>query len=507
MTSFFNNCSQTWVIVNSVKALLIIYLIRLVNISGRVLFCKIVSREILLFYSEADSIMNKPDSSLLYFDMITLLWLLLLLSTANASEWILYSTNKVNGDYDCLFHDSRLFCRRPNDSLVNQRSVCDGTVWPMKDLKQNNVTAEMLFDWLHPHDNVERYVRFLQRSTENNFILENETLCNCSGNNLGVDCLYERAIESTIEEVLLWQLSRPLERNMGVITCFIDGIQCNAGLLCLEWRQICDGIMQCEDGIDEANCHVLEFYRCASNEFQCHNGMCIPEEFLFDGMLDCMDKSDEQDIWSTVSHFASCPRKSKYDCDEHLCRKNEFSCGDGQCVHWTNLIHHGNPCQNRRDAFYRCEILANETNIRTLTSGMCRAGGSAAINVTSCGSSLESLLKGYNRKVAYEYFMAKCTSLIPYPSKSILTANLKFFYNKSIIGSFYDSLNSSSFGKRLPPSPHVVCLTGSLICKGNKITLNSDYCFGYDEFLALSIYPFFPASHILCNVIFTNSLK
>jgi hypothetical protein len=436
-----------------------------------------------------------------------LLWVLLLLYTANANEWILYSTDKTYGDYDCLFYDSRFFCRRPNDSLIIRESVCNGTVWPMRDLKRNNVTTDMLFNWLHPHDNVERYARFLQRSSENDFILENETLCNCSSNNFGVDCSYERAIESTIEEVLLWQLSRPLDRNMQIIVCFVDGIQCNIGLLCLEWRQVCDGIMQCEDGIDEANCHMLEFHRCASNEFQCHNGMCIPQEFLFDGTLDCMDKSDEQETEVIFSYIITCPTKSKYDCDEQSCKKNEFACGDGQCIHWTNLINYQQSCQNRRNTFYRCELLTDASRPNTLDSGVCRTGWTSSALLPSCTTSLQYLLKGNDRKVSYAYVVANCPSLIPFPSSSIFTSNLKFFYNKSFIASFYDPLNVTSFGKSISPFPHLVCLTGSLTCNGSKITLNSDYCFDYDKFLALTIYPFFPISHIFCNIIFNISLK
>jgi len=433
------------------------------------------------------------------------LWILLFLYTTSASEWLLYSTDKTYGDYDCLFYDSRFFCRRPNDSLIIRESVCGGILWPMKDLKRNNITTDMLFEWLHPHDNVERYSRFLEKSSEDNSILEDETICNCSSNNLGVDCLYERVEESTIEEVLFEQLSRPLERDMEIIACFVDGIQCNAGLLCLEWRQICDGIMQCEDGIDETNCHLLEFHHCASNEFQCHNGMCVPQEFLFDGMIDCMDKSDEQETQSIIERISTCPTKSKFDCDELLCKKSEFSCGNGQCVHWTNVINHERPCKNRRDAFYRCEILSEETRCYTLNSGVCRAGIASLMSLNSCITSLQTLLRGQNRKSAFEYLMANCPSLIPSPSGSILTSNLKFFYNKSIIEAFYDS--PTSFGKSFASLPHFWCLTGSLICNGSKITLNSDYCFDYDEFLALVIYPFFPVSHIFCNMTSTIPLK
>jgi hypothetical protein len=369
----------------------------------------------------------------------------------------------------------------------------------MTDLKLNNITTDMLFDWHHSHDNVERYARFIQQSSKD------ETLCNCSSDHFGIDCSYERIKESTIEDVLSLQLSRPLERDMGLVACLIDGIQCNAGLLCLEWRQVCDGITQCEDTVDETNCSLLEFNHCTPDEFQCRNGMCIPQEFLFDGILDCMDRSDEQDIQAILSYNTSCPTKSKFDCDELLCKKNEFSCGDGQCVHWTNVIHHQQPCQNRRDAFYLCETVPDDISFITHGSGLCLIGGTSTTFLTSCTTVLQSLLRGNNRKVAVDYFKTNCLSLIPFPSDPILTSNIKFFYNKSIIETFYNS--SASFAKRFPPLPHIACLTGSLICNDIKITLNDDYCFNYDKFLALTVHPFFPVSHIFCNLTLTIPLK
>ena len=435
-------------------------------------------------------------------------WILLcLIYAANANEWTFYSTDKVYGDYDCLFYDSRLFCRRPNDSLIIRESVCNGTIWLMKDLKENNVTTDMLFDWLHPHDNVERYARFLQRSSsENDFMLENETLCNCSANNFGVNCSYQRAKESTIEGELLWQLLSPVERRNEIVTCLVDGIRCNIGLLCLEWRQVCDGIVQCEDGIDEADCHILEFHRCASNEFQCRNGMCIPQEFLFDGTLDCIDKSDEQERDTIFDYIRTCSTKPKYDCDEQLCKKSEFACGDGQCIDWTNLFNDQKACDNLRDVFYRCEVLSSETHrLATFDSGVCRVQRENLPSQPSCITNLQLLLRGYNRKLAYQYIIANCSSLLPFPSSSILTSNLKFFYRKSFIEFFYNS--STSFGKSIPRLPHIACFTGSLVCNGSKVTLNSDYCFDYDQILALKTYPFFPISHIFCNITLTIPLK
>jgi len=218
-----------------------------------------------------------------------------------------------------------------------------------------------------------------------------------------------------------------------------------------------------------------------------------------------MDRSDEQEIEAISSPSALCPTKSMFDCDEFLCKKNEISCGDGQCVHWTNIINHQQSCTNRRDAFYRCEILMGTTTYSTLGSGLCRSGQVPPMNLTSCTTNVQSILRRKNKKVSFEYIMTNCPLLIPVPSGPILTSNLKFFYNKSIIAAFYNS--SISFAKDMPLLPHAPCFTGSLICNNTKITLNYDYCFSYDEFQAMSIHPFFPVSHIFCNITLTIPLK
>jgi hypothetical protein len=54
--------------------------------------------------------------------------------------------------------------------------------------------------------------------------------------------------------------------------------------------------------------------------------MCITKEFLYDIVSDCMDSTDEQQLYNTSS------LDIKIHCDERLCRKNQFSCGDGTSV-------------------------------------------------------------------------------------------------------------------------------------------------------------------------------
>ena len=114
----------------------------------------------------------------------------------------------------------------------------------------------------------------------------------------------------------------------GDIVCYTT-VQCDFGLLCLDWRDICDGVQQCMSGVDEENCDKLEFNECEKDEYRCMNGMCIPDEYFLDEEYDCMDMSDEKATFNDTScAFQSASR----ECDDRVCPPNQWSCGDGQCV-------------------------------------------------------------------------------------------------------------------------------------------------------------------------------
>jgi hypothetical protein len=50
----------------------------------------------------------------------------------------------------------------------------------------------------------------------------------------------------------------------------------------------CNVSVECPRGDDEKDCDICEDY-----EFKCHNGKCVPVEWVCDGMNDCGDGSDE----------------------------------------------------------------------------------------------------------------------------------------------------------------------------------------------------------------------
>ncbi|CAF4461015.1 unnamed protein product, partial [Adineta steineri] len=79
-------------------------------------------------------------------------------------------------------------------------------------------------------------------------------------------------------------------------TCYIL-LECDRGgsSMCLDWREICDGRIDClNGGVDEIQCFNLEINECNENEYRCHNGLCIPKKFLEMDFEEaqCLDRSD-----------------------------------------------------------------------------------------------------------------------------------------------------------------------------------------------------------------------
>ncbi|CAF1372877.1 unnamed protein product, partial [Rotaria sordida] len=159
-------------------------------------------------------------------------------------------------------------------------------------------------------------------------------LCQCiQASSFGKNCEYQLPIGNTVEQTLDWYAyvknKNPEEVHIhGDIVCY-ETLTCDSGLLCLDWREICDGVQQCMYGYDEENCDLLELNICTEGQYRCKNGMCIPDEYFLDGAFDCMDWSDEMQYKKS----ASCAMESaSIQCDDHLCSPNEWSCGDGQCI-------------------------------------------------------------------------------------------------------------------------------------------------------------------------------
>ncbi len=84
--------------------------------------------------------------------------------------------------------------------------------------------------------------------------------------------------------------------------------------MCIYAHNVCNGYSDCTDGSDEdfsigGPCHVSEQTKCRDDEFKCSHGnnLCIPNEYVCDGDLDCFldDNGDESDELGCFSNATS----------------------------------------------------------------------------------------------------------------------------------------------------------------------------------------------------------
>ena len=218
---------------------------------------------------------------------------------------------------------------RENDTLSCKQN--DGQLHRFSQLRSKNVTpSTVLHQWRSTLERVEQYSLFLRDPNE-----KDGYLCGClRSGSFGKNCEYQLPVGETFEETLQWQLimrkNNSEEVQMyGDVVCY-ETLECESGVLCLDWREICDGIQNCLEGKDEENCDLLQMNRCNDDEYRCENGMCIPQEFFLDGERDCLDWTDSVQFKGNTS----CPLESvNADCDDHVCPPNLWSCGDGECIY------------------------------------------------------------------------------------------------------------------------------------------------------------------------------
>ncbi|CAF4252493.1 unnamed protein product [Rotaria sp. Silwood2] len=148
-------------------------------------------------------------------------------------------------------------------------------------------------------------------------------------------------------------------------------LECDSGLLCIDWRDVCDGIQQCMSGFDEENCDILEFNECEQDEYRCMNGMCIPDEYFLDGDFDCLDWSDEIQYYDDLNCGFE---EASSQCDDRICPPNRWSSGDVQCIadrfNFQNNSKTNVEYWSRRDQYFICETHST-ISMWTLSNGRC----------------------------------------------------------------------------------------------------------------------------------------
>jgi hypothetical protein len=217
-------------------------------------------------------------------------------------EALVYLYNTEDGTnvetFDCVYYKEEPgdlivpFCRResrPNEiNRKTQTCAPNSKIHRFSDLRQKKISVEKVLHWSSSIEVADQYAAFLSDHT---YQIDG-TICECKTPNIfGKYCEYELYGYTTIKENLEAQfkykigiINRHKDQLYGHTLCYTT-LECDSGLLCLDYRDICDGRQQCKDGWDEENCDKLEFNECDEDEYRCLNGMCIPERYFLDGKL------------------------------------------------------------------------------------------------------------------------------------------------------------------------------------------------------------------------------
>ncbi|CAF1408465.1 unnamed protein product [Adineta steineri] len=216
---------------------------------------------------------------------------------------------------------------------INEKSISSKLTFD--ELKKNNITSTNLMEWSSPIDLVERYEYFLQMNTFSSA----EIFYNCTPPWFGSICQYRFVLNQSFSSFIQMRIDeRELFEKKTTVTCYMH-MQCSnhSFLTCLDWREICDGKVNCLDnGEDEKYCVELEMNQCEENEYQCRNGMCVNIDFVTDedrlyGTVvspECLDGSDETYFRTLIK----CGRDASFICEDVLCAQDiDFNCGNGNC--------------------------------------------------------------------------------------------------------------------------------------------------------------------------------
>ncbi len=167
--------------------------------------------------------------------------------------------------YDCMYYTAAQiggasqgvkYCRQVNETQSLQRdfnqSCHNGAIrWSFEELSLRNVSTADVLQWSSSMEQTDRYSKYLSNSSLD---LGDDYICNCTNlASFGKFCEYEFYYGSTSFDMAIEKLFEPLKKVETYFDSILFGSQlhnnrpcyttwtCDSGLMCLDWRHICDG--------------------------------------------------------------------------------------------------------------------------------------------------------------------------------------------------------------------------------------------------------------------------
>ncbi|CAF0733814.1 unnamed protein product [Adineta steineri] len=318
------------------------------------------------------------------------------------------------------------YCFRPenrHERLLENSIDLSSQKLSFEQLRLQSITSLQLLSWSVSIDIAQRYEFYLSMLDTS----LNEEFYNCTEPWFGSRCQYsfgfheQISFTQIVEAMFHGRLSyfESLDTIIQV-PCYVL-LKChrNGEPWCLDWREVCNGIIDCfDEGSDEEYCFDMEINECEENEYRCHNGLCISGELWEDGVgdADCLDRSDQV---LDLMYKDFCFQDPTFHCEEHSCRPDggAFACGDGQCVETFSM------CENGRhllliDSVKSKGSLKDECWITMVCL--------TELDTEVDGNSCEIWLMNISIDAIHE----ECNSFFQFPTVPIHAPHIRLFYEK-----------------------------------------------------------------------------
>lgn len=211
----------------------------------------------IIHFLDLVSSINFSNNMMLLYNI--LLIIIFLYGRSNAVHRMYDTTHTtINTAFDCLYNvhfgefstmdqmeympsvynEVMRYCRRLT-MTSNQDLVSNGQAIPFDRLRQMGISASQLFKWNAPIDVIEEYILGKKAGV----------LVNCSGRGnlwFGPHCEYTFDSALTLYPLLNERFDAKKNVPESILsitngTCYeLNGVECNS-IICLDWREICDG--------------------------------------------------------------------------------------------------------------------------------------------------------------------------------------------------------------------------------------------------------------------------